>query len=207
MKFNILIKKFFKSINLNLTFNFIEFAIFLVGLWLGATQNLIYILVCILVTALIYIIKILMEIKNDNDNEINILKDKISSIIITKNHSSVLYAPYIQDKEGYYEIDLTVSMLDENITSPLQLRIDYTGENFRQAPIIKDFVDDTNDHLMRYEDQKKCVQTIKADCSNGSKFLKFKFKTKIENISRLTFSLVDNTGRHISDLDIGSPEF
>ena len=60
---------------------------------------------------------------------------------------------------------------------------------------------------MRYEDQKKCVQTIKADCSNGSKFLKFKFKTKIENISRLTFSLVDNTGRHISDLDIGSPEF
>lgn len=204
------IKGLLKNLEPQIYFNIVEFLIFIAGIYLGMTQNKIYILVSIGYVALVYIIKILFEIKNEIASDLKSERDKIGSLLIQKNQSTILYSPYITKSGDMYEILLIISSMNK-INNP-ELRIEYSSVISCENIIVSDFMEEIevgSDHKSRincasfnyYEEEELCVVNVKPRKKQGNEYFLYELKIPCVEYGKMNFSLIDGTSKHISNIN------
>lgn len=207
-----ILKKILENTKFNVYFNAIEFILFILGVYLGYTQNKIYMITSIILVGFIFIIKILLEIYYENQSEISHLKNQISTLIINKNESIIMYAPYVKRNKEKSEVTLTVFSQNKNILSP-KLRIEYSGD-VSSAQLLNsksyEAVNGNSSHMvLREEDsfeffpeENLSVETISARRIENDKYFQFHFVIETRYMNSIKYSLIDNTGKYISDIHL-----
>lgn len=210
MHFNKLCKDKLSIIEVNYFFNIIEFIIFVFGIYLGMTEDIIYIVSASVVVALLYIVKLLLQIKDDLSKEVQTQKDKLSSIFINKNQSRFMFSPFITRINSDYLIKLNIASVTP-IKNPI-LRLEYSdaisNENLIKSSIYEN-VDDKNSHkamkdyfeFNHYSEENVCVVTIMPIESQMDRFYKYQFQVPRSSYKNISFSLVNGSGKHLSEID------
>lgn len=210
MSYNKKTKRLLTNLEPHHYFNIVEFVIFIIGIYLGITQKIVYIAISVGYVCLIYIIKILFEIKHEIALDLKFEKDKTSRVFIQKNKSSILFSPYIKKNEGLYEIVLNISSMNK-ISSP-HLRVEYSEsiscENIIKSNFLEE-VDEVGTHEYRVEyasfkyhsAEKLCVVNINPRRNESDTYFQYEFTIPIEAYNKISFSLLDSTDRYISEID------
>lgn len=211
MKFKERIVHFLKTIEVGYYFNFIEFILFSAGVYLGTTENMSLIVVALILMFFVYIIKCLLEIKDKLVMEVDHWKDKLGSLLIKKNQSSILFAPFITRSNGTCYVKLNISSMDITVFEP-SLRVDYIGKISDSCIIDSNVmlpVEEGSSHRTHrenveftfFEKENMNVAKIKPNASQDGQYFQFDFSFPEQYFERFSFSLIDSTDRHISDID------
>lgn len=212
MKFKNCITSFLNNIKVDYYFNLIEFLLFLCGIILGVIDNMLYIYISIFCVFLVYIIKCLLEINDNQKMEILDLKKKISSIFIKKDDCSIIFAPYVFCENGENHIKLLVNTVNR-YTNVIVIRAEYSGDISEEKIIFsqryenasndgdqahKYLVDNTN--FKFYKEENLSVVKINSDKSEDGKYFEFNFKYSNKYSNKISYSLEDNTGKILTDI-------
>lgn len=211
MRFDKLFKEKLFIIEINYFFNIIEFIIFVFGIYLGMTEDTIYIGSASFVVALLYVIKLLLQIKDDLSKELQTQKDKLSSIFINKNQSRIMVSPFISRINTDYLISLNVASAT-TIKSPI-LRLEYP-DTISTSNLVKSStyvnVDDNFTHKVKkdyfefihYSEENVCVIKIEPIQSQMDRFYQYQIQIPCDIYKDISFSLVNGSGKFLSDFDL-----
>ncbi|MEG0294321.1 hypothetical protein [Enterococcus sp.] len=213
MLYNKHIKNFLENLEPHHYFNLVEFIIFIIGIYLGTTQKIVYIAISIGYVFFIYIVKTLFEIKYELASDLKFERDKMSRLFIQKNESIILFCPYIKKKGDFYEIFLNISSISK-INNP-NLRIEYSDSVSCENIITSNFmeqIDEGGTHMSRIEyasfkhhpTEKSCVVNIRPRKKQDDKYFQYEFIIPTKAYNKMSFSLLDSTDKYISDVDFNS---
>ncbi|SYZ77240.1 hypothetical protein [Trichococcus shcherbakoviae] len=210
MRFSELFKEKLFIIEVSYFFYILEFIIFVFGIYLGMTEDIIYIASAIFVVALLYTIKLLLQIKDDLSKELQTQKDKLSSIFINKNQSRFMFSPFISRINTDYLISLNVAS-GTAIKGPI-LRLEYpdliSTKNHVKSSTYENVGDNSGHKVMKdyfefnhYSEENVCVVKIMPIESQMERFYQYQFQVPCDIYKNISLSLVNGSGKHLSDVN------